>query len=126
MTGLAIADGDIESVDYLKAEVAGQKGVAGNGKRRAASDLTEAQCTLIDNLINAIYELRQQGKKLTTPDDVLAEMLRQKSFFTSARLTFTELIVLAARKGFIQYVKNNNGLYICKFKYEAADFEGIS
>jgi hypothetical protein len=43
MTGLAIADGDIESVDYLKAKVAGQTGVAGNEKRRAASDLTEAQ-----------------------------------------------------------------------------------
>lgn len=43
MTGLAIADRDIESVDYLKAEAVGQKGVAGNEKRRAASDLTEAQ-----------------------------------------------------------------------------------
>lgn len=52
-------------------------------------------------------------------------MLRQKLFFTRARLTFTELIVLAVKKGFVQYVKKNNGLYICKFKYEAADFEGL-
>ncbi|KAJ9108713.1 hypothetical protein QFC21_000033 [Naganishia friedmannii] len=123
MTGLAIVEkGDSPAYE---ADVVEKRTSTSSGDTYTNDGMTDAQCKLIDNLVNAIYELRQQGKKLTTPDDVLAEMLRQKSFFTRARLTFTELIVLAVKKGFVQYLKNNNGLYICKFKYDSADFKGL-
>ncbi|KAJ9104789.1 hypothetical protein QFC19_003930 [Naganishia cerealis] len=122
MSGLAIAEPtDRKSYGTIYADMrSGSKGTQESG-----DSLTGAQFELIDNLIYAIYELRKQGKKLTTPDDILQEMLRQKTFSSRAGWTFTELIVEAARKKFVLYVKKNNGLYIHKFKYEAADFEDL-
>ncbi|KAJ9099735.1 hypothetical protein QFC20_005613 [Naganishia adeliensis] len=82
------------------------------------------RCTQIDNLIYTILELRAQGKKHITPRHLQLAMLDRKLFSAASRSNFTELIALAVRRGFVNYIRGDDALFVSGFEWDEGAVEG--
>lgn len=51
-------------------------------------------------------------------------MLDRKLFSAASRLNFTELVALAVRRGFVNYIRGDDALFVSGFEWDDGAVEG--